>query len=241
MSALAPYVVDAIVLEHRSPSQLARDHDISRSWIYRVLERFQEGGYEALEPRSRRPPSCSRQAGPEVQAEIVRLRTELIEAGHDGGPQTILYHLADRVEEQPSAATVWRVLKRHGLIMPQPQKRPKSSFIRFEAKLPNETWQVDATPWQLAVGRQVEILNFLDDHSRLHLAARAFSTIRAGDVAETFHAAAREFDLPAWAASRTSAGARIPAIADPGHADQAPVVTVRGVGAFKVAAATADA
>ncbi len=56
MSALGRYIVDAVVLEHRSPSELARDHKISRSWIYELLERFQKGGYEALTPRSRRPP-----------------------------------------------------------------------------------------------------------------------------------------------------------------------------------------
>ncbi len=43
---------------------------------------------------------------------------------------------------------------------PQPHKRLRSSFIRFEAKLPNETWQLDSTPWQLADASPVEILNF---------------------------------------------------------------------------------
>jgi transposase InsO family protein len=175
---------------YRSPTQLARDHQISRSWIYQLLERFEAGGYEALEPRSRRPRSCSRQAAPELQAEVLRLRTELVEAGHDGGPQTILHYLAERVEALPSASTVWRILKRHGLITPQPHKRPRSSFIRFEARLPNETWQVDATAWHLGDGRQLEILNFLDDHSRLLLASRAFITVRAGDVVHSFHSAA---------------------------------------------------
>ena len=197
MSALARYLVDAIVLEHRSPSQLARDHRVARSWIYRLLERFQEGGYPALEPRSRRPHSCSTRTSPEIEAEVIRLRTELMESGHDDGPQTILHFLGQRFNALPSAATVWRILKRNGLIPPQPQKRPRSSFVRFVAKLPNETWQVDATPWQLAEGRLVEILNFEDDHSRLFLASRAFPTVRAGDVVDTFHAAAREFDLPA--------------------------------------------
>jgi transposase len=197
MSSLAPYLVDAVVLEHRSPTQLARDHKVARSWIYKLLERFKEGGYPALEPRSRRPHSCSSKTRPEVEAEVVRLRTRLLEAGHDGGPQTILYHLAERVDDLPSAASVWRILKRNGLITAQPQKRPRSSFVRFVAQLPNETWQVDATPWQLADGRPVEILNFEDDHSRLFLASRAFPTVRAGDVVDTFHAAAREFDLPA--------------------------------------------
>jgi len=197
MSGLGRYIVDAVVLDHRSPTALAQAHGISRRWIYKLLERYREGGYAALEPRSRRPHSSATKTCPEVEAEVIQLRTELGEAGHDAGPQTILYHLAERLPTVLSAATVWRILKRHGLSTPQPQKRPRSPFVRFVAKLPNETWQVDATPWQLADGRSVEILNFEDDHSRLFLASRAFSTIRAGDVVDTFHSAAREFDLPA--------------------------------------------
>jgi transposase InsO family protein len=197
MSALGRYIVDAVVLEHRSPTELARLHGVSRRWIYKLVERFREGGYAALEPRSRRPRSCSHQTPADAQAAVLRLRQELSEAGHDAGPETISHHLSGLLEKPPSVATIWRILKRNGLIKPQPHKRPKSSYLRFEAKLPNETWQLDATPWQLSDGRQVEILNLLDDHSRLHLAARAFITLRAGDVVETFHAAAREFDLPA--------------------------------------------
>src|SRR5262245_46713562 len=197
MSALGRYVVDAIVLEHRSPTQLARDHGISRSWIYRLLQRFREGGYAALEPRSRRPHSCSHQAPATVQAEVLRLRAELLEAGHDCGPQTILHHLQGRVDKLPSVSTVWRILKRHGLITPQPQKRPRGSFIRFEAQLPNETWQCDATPWQLADGSSVEILNLLDDHSRVFLNSTAFPTLKAADVVQAFFSAADSYDLPA--------------------------------------------
>ena len=37
MSGLGRYIVDAVVLEHRSPTQLARDHDISKRWIFRAL------------------------------------------------------------------------------------------------------------------------------------------------------------------------------------------------------------
>jgi transposase InsO family protein len=97
----------------------------------------------------------------------------------------------------PSVSTVWRILKRNGLITPQPHKRPRCSFIRFEALLPNETWQVDSTPWQLANNTPVEILNFLDDHSRLLLGSSAFLTVKAADVVRAFHAAAHEFGPPA--------------------------------------------
>jgi transposase InsO family protein len=197
MSGLGRYIVDAVVLERRSPTELARDHGISRRWVHKLLQRFKEGGYAALEPRSRRPHSCSHQTSTDVEAEVLRLRQELVAAGHDAGPETIAHHLIGQVEPVPSVTTIWRILKRNGLITPQPHKRPRSSFIRFEARLPNETWQVDATPWQLADGTPVEILNFEDDHSRLFLNAAAFPTIKAADVVHAFHSASNQFGLPA--------------------------------------------
>jgi len=187
--ALGRYVVDAVLLEGRSPTELARSHGISRSRIYQLVARFREGGYEALEARSRRPRSCSRAAPPLVQDAIVRLRHELADAGHDCGPHTIAHHLRLELGSAPSVATIWRILARHGLITPEPRKRPKASFIRFEADLPNELWQADSTHWQLADGSDVEILNCLDDHSRLLVVADAFPTIKAADVVESLYAA----------------------------------------------------
>ena len=195
--ALGRYLVEAVVLERRSVSELARRHGVSRFWIYKLLKRFHEGGFPALEPRSRRPRTCAHQTAASVQAEILQLRQELNEAGHDAGPQTIAYHLIGRAEPVPSVATIWRILKRHGLVTPQPQKRPRCSFIRFEAKLPNETWQCDATAWQLADGSPVEILNIEDDHSRLFANSSAFPTLKAGDVVAAFFAAADTYGLPA--------------------------------------------
>lgn len=130
---LERYVVDAVVLEQRSPREIARLHGISKSWVYELLARFREGGYEALSPRSRRPRSCSHQVDPALRAAIVQLRRELGEAGHDSGAATIAHHLAPAFDHVPSVATIWRILSREGLIAPQPQKRPRSSFIRFAA------------------------------------------------------------------------------------------------------------
>jgi transposase InsO family protein len=131
-----------------------------------------------------------------VQA-IVALRRQLQAEGHDAGASTIAYHLAQRLESVPSRTTIWRILGREGLIVPQPQKRPRSSLIRFEAELPNEMWQTDITHWQLAGGEHVEILNFIDDHSRLFLASEVFSTVKARNVVDVFHSAAQLHGLPA--------------------------------------------
>ena len=127
---LGRYVVDAVVIEGRSPSELAKSHGISRTWIYELVKRFRAGGYEALEPRSRRPKSCSHQHGPAIEQAILALRAELNEAGHDAGAQTIAYHLRGRVEPVPAVSTIWRILTRHGLITPQPHKRPRSPTAR---------------------------------------------------------------------------------------------------------------
>src|SRR5258708_11666728 len=156
---LERYVVDAVLLERRSPREIARLHGISKSWIYQLLARYRDGGYPALAPRSRRPRSCSHQVGPDLQATIVQLRHDLDAAGHDAGAATIAHHLALTVDNVPSVATIWRTLSRHGLITPQPHKRPRSSFIRFEAALPNEMWQADSSPSRLAHRTHVQLPN----------------------------------------------------------------------------------
>jgi len=195
--ALGRYMVDAVVLEGRSPIELAKSHGISQSWIYELVARYRQGGYPALEPRSRRPRSCPHQLAAEVQAAILDLRQELAAAGHDAGAHTIAHHLVGRVDRVPSVATIWRTLHRAGLITAQPQKRPRSSFKRFEAELPNEMWQADATHWLLADGSEVEILNLIDDHSRLVVASVTFQTIKAADVVQVFYEAAQAYGYPA--------------------------------------------
>ena len=191
------YVVDAVLLGGLSPTELSRRHRISRSRIYQLLELFKQGGYEALELKSRRPRSCSHQVAADVEAAILELRKDLSSRGHDAGPHTISHHLAARVDKVPSVATIWRILRRNGLVVPQPQKRPRSSFVRFEATLPNEMWQTDATHWQLADGTSVEILNFLDDHSRLCLASDTYLTVKGPDVVQTFYSATQRHGFPA--------------------------------------------
>ena len=191
------YVVDAVLLEGRSAREVATAHGISKSWIYELIRRYRAGGYEALEPRSRRPRSCKHETPPEVVAAIVGLRGELEAQGHDAGAETIAYHLAQRQRDIPSLSTIWRVLRREGLVVHEPQKRPRCSLIRFQAELPNEMWQADITCWQLASGAVVEILNLIDDHSRLFLRSDAYPRVKAKDVVQSFHGAAELHGLPA--------------------------------------------
>jgi transposase InsO family protein len=191
------YVVEAVVREGRSRREVARSTGLSKAWVDKLVARYLEGGLGALTPRSRRPKSCPHAAPAEVQVAVVELRHELAAAGYDNGPHTLAHHLREKGVDAPSVATIWRILQRHGEITPQPQKRPKASFIRFEAALPNEMWQGDTTHWRLADGSDVEILNYLDDHSRFLVASVAFRTVKGADVVQIFDDAAHAHGFPA--------------------------------------------
>jgi transposase InsO family protein len=194
---LGRYVVDAVVIEGRSAREVAKAHGVSKSWVCELVVRYRAGGYEALEPRSRRPGSVPLRTGEEVEDEIVLIRKQLTEDGHDAGAQTIQFHLAKTRESVPSVATIWRVLKRRGFITPQPHKRPRSSYVRFEASLPNQCWQSDMTHWALADGSHVEIVNFIDDFSRLALGSQVVTVTTARDVVSIFYECAENWGFPA--------------------------------------------
>jgi transposase InsO family protein len=193
----ARYLVEAHVVEGRPVSELAAAHSVHRSWIYKLLARYREGGLEALQARSRRPRSCRHQTSRETVDAIVSLREELSAQGHDAGAETIAYHLSQTREDIPSLSTIWRILRREGLVVAQRQKRPKCSLVRFEAEFPNECWQADVTAWALASGQVAEIIDVIDDHSRLHLGCDAYERVKAADVVSSFHKAAELHGLPA--------------------------------------------
>jgi transposase InsO family protein len=193
----ARYLVEAHLREGRSVAELAATHGCHRSWLYKLLARYKKGGSEALAPRSRRPRSCPHKTKGEIEQTTVELRLELTREGHDAGAHTIARHLERTFEEVPSPATIWRVLRRNGLVCDQPQKRPRSSLVRFCAELPNEMWQADTTHWRLADGTDVEILNLIDDHSRLFLASDAYGAVRAQDVVSSFRKTRDYHGLPA--------------------------------------------
>jgi transposase InsO family protein len=194
---LARYVVDAVVVEGRSYREVARAHGVSKSWVGKLVARFREGGYAATEPRSRAPREIPHRTPPEIEDQIVRLRKALADQGLDSGAETIHYHLALSCDGVPSVSTIWRVLRRRGFVTPQPHKRPRSSWVRFEAKLPNECWQSDVTHWALSDGTGVEIVNFIDDHSRVAVASRVLPTATAHRVLEAFRMACARWGFPA--------------------------------------------
>jgi transposase InsO family protein len=157
----------ALAGEIENVAEFCRRHQISRVTFYKWRARFAAQGLAGLQELSRRPQSCPGTTDAQVVAQVLACRVELLGAGFDHGPQSIVWTLRRRaVSGVPSRATVARILHRHGLVDPQPHKRPKSATKRFVFDRPNECWQSDWTQWSLRGGDPVAIAGTLDDHSR---------------------------------------------------------------------------
>ena len=193
----ARLVITAVVVEGRPQAEVARAYNVSKSWVSKLVARYRAEGDAAFEPRSRRPNTSPNAVPPATVELIIAVRVALAGQGLDAGPDTIAWHLQHNHQTRVSVSTIARTLTRHQLVTPEPKKRPKSSYIRFQADMPNETWQSDFTHYRLATAVDVEIITWLDDHSRKALSVTAHLRITGRIVLNTFRRACAEHGIPA--------------------------------------------
>ena len=175
-----------VVSRQMSATEAAVEYGYSRRHLQRLLARYRLEGLDAVEPRSRRPRSNPAMTPERVRERVIELRRALVSDGSDAGPVTIAWHLQQEGVRTPSTSTIRRILSQAGLVTPEPRKRPKSSYLRFEAAQPNECWQSDVTHWRLADGSDAEILSWLDDHSRYLLSITAHRPVTGEMVIAVF-------------------------------------------------------
>jgi transposase InsO family protein len=203
----ARLVITALFVDHQSPAEVASRYGVHRAWVYKLRARYLAEGEAAYEPRSRRPKASPNALPRELVDLIIRVRKELAGVGLDAGPETIAWHLDHHHGQRVSRSTIARTLTREGLVVPQPGKRPRSSYIRFEAAMPNETWQSDFTHYRLTgplgapdgpgVDVDVEIITWLDDCTRYALHVSAHARITTAVVLNTFRQALSQHGIPA--------------------------------------------
>jgi transposase InsO family protein len=193
----ARLVITAVVVEGRRPAEVARTYGLSRSWVYDLVARYRTEGDAAFEPRSRRPHHSPTRTADSTIAVLLEIRRDLASRGLDAGPDTISWHLTHHHQITLSRSTIRRALVTANLIEPAPQKRPKSSYIRFAADLPNECWQADFTHYRLADRRDTEILCWIDDHSRYALSVTAHHHVTGPIVLNAFRTACDRHGPPA--------------------------------------------
>ena len=171
-------------------TQFCAQHGVSTWFFWDLRRRHERLGNAVLEPGSRAPLNVANRTIPEIEEQVVRARKEVFDAGWDCGPASI----ADHLDGLPSEATIWRILHRHGMIVPEPGKAPKPQKS-FVAERANEVWALDDTESELADGTIIKILNVIDDHSRLAVACVPMPTCTG---AATFAAMAQAATVLGW-------------------------------------------
>lgn len=173
------------------------EHDISRKTFYQILKRaLAEGQTAALEPRSRRPKSSPNTTSESLKDQAVAMRNTLKNSGWDHGPISVHDKMVKLGMQAPSVAALARIFRDRGLIVPAPQKRPRSSFRSFRYPMPNACWQLDATEYVLEGGRKCVIFQLIDDHSRVAVASLAAKTENGADAVKVFQVGVAARGLP---------------------------------------------
>lgn len=151
---------------------LCAELGISRQTFYKYRRRWRSEGPAGLVERSRSPKRSPQLMPAGLEDEIVRLRKDL---PLDNGAQSIAYalHRQARWDPVPSVSAIHRALRRRGMVVPEPSKRPRSAVKRFAWPRPNDAWQIDATRWALVDNTVVWVMDIIDDHSRLLVASQA--------------------------------------------------------------------
>ncbi len=147
---------------------------ISRASFYRIRRRAEhEGLAAALTPRPRAPHRPARVWDQGTDERIAQVRADLLAAGREAGRASVWWVMSQGASvPAPWRATIARSLRRAGLVVPAPRKRPRTSYKRFTRSAANEMWQIDGFQWRLE-DRLVTVYQVVDDCSRVITALRA--------------------------------------------------------------------
>jgi transposase InsO family protein len=143
--------------------------DVPASTYYRWRTRFRQQGMGGLRDRSSFKGGVWNALLPEEREKIL----EVADQEPEWSPREVAYHITDRHGFSVSEATVYRILKRVGLVKPREVKTfPAGPEYTVKTKRPNQMWQTDATYLLVKNWGWYYLISILDDFSRRILAWR---------------------------------------------------------------------
>lgn len=183
----------AIVQDGWKVSEVASRVGVSRQTVHAWLARYEQGGLAALADRSHRPRSCAHQTPAVVEAQICEMRRQ-----HPGwGAQRIEHELAKRLDRPPSESSIYRCLKRHGLIELRSRRKRRDEFKRWQRDRPMQLWQIDVMGGvMLDDGTELKVVDGVDDHSRFCVMAHLVRRAITREVCGAFAASLKRYGVP---------------------------------------------
>jgi transposase InsO family protein len=184
----------AVVQDGWKVTEVAARLGVSRQSVHAWIARYELGGLSALADRSHRPSACPHQVAAEVEAFICELRRE-----HPGwGPRRIEHQLARQgVEPVPGRSSIYRCLRRHGLIELRRRRKRRDEFRRWERDRPMQLWQMDVMGGvELDDGNELKVVTGVDDHSRFCVAAGIVTRATSKAVCQVLAASLHRYGIP---------------------------------------------
>lgn len=166
-------------------AEIARNRGVSRRSIYMLLDRYKEGGFDNLEPkpRGRKPAPINKHFEQMVFAKYLdfpkgshKMWLELKTQGF-GVSQRQIQHIYNKNN--------FKMNKR---------KRPSQvKFVKYEWPTPNSLWHTD---WTECPFTGMQLIAFIDDHSRFIVHAEYFNNQTTENTVLAFQAAIKKHGKP---------------------------------------------
>jgi len=162
--------LEIVTLVNRSPvskRETLLELGMARSTFYRWQRRYRAQGEVGLVDRRPEPGSVWNRLRPSEQESIL---TEALRQP-EWSPRELAFHVSDHAGFAVSESTVYRILKRHGLIREvRLQGFPAGKEYRVKTTRSNQQWQSDASYFFVVGWGWYYLISVLDDFSRMILA-----------------------------------------------------------------------
>ena len=177
----------AVIKDGRTVTETAAAVGVSRQTLHAWLAKYEAAGLQGLVDGSHRPLSSPQQMPPQVEAAVLEARRKhpswgprriAVEVSRSGGGLAV------------TESSVYRCLRRTGLVEPDSRRRRKREWKRWERGRPNELWQMDTVGgFLIADGSQAKALTGIDDHSRFCVSAKLMPRERTRLICDGLRAA----------------------------------------------------
>jgi transposase InsO family protein len=183
-------------LDGEPMSDLCREFGISRKTGYKIFDRYQHHGLEAVSDRSRRPVRYANQLPEPVERMIVRAKQDKPHWGARKIRELLVRRLAGDVRV-PAKSTIHAVLDRHGLVTRMRRRRRATGTPLSQGARPNDLWCADYKgEFKLGNGRYCYPLTVTDHASRYLLMCEALESTREELAFPAFEQLFKERGLP---------------------------------------------